>query len=349
MRRVLLAALAAGLLLGLAGRARADEVPASTRTEDVIYGRKYGTALTMDVFTPKKKANGAAVIVVVSGGWFSDHDGIPGREGFFGTELLKRGYTVFAVVHGSQPKYTIPEVLAGHAPGGPLHPPPRQGLRDRPRPHRHHRRLGGRPPVADAGHGRRRRRPQGQGPHRPRVQPGAGRRLLLPADRLPQLRRARGSTPRPRRAGRFQAAFDFREFDPKTKRLEPLTDGARRRRWPAGFRRSRTSAPTTRRRSSSTATPTSWCRSSRPRSIVAKLKEAGVPAELVVKKGAAHGWADMDKDMPTLADWFDKHLKRARVRGFLQALSAQEAGGLPFASGRRTRSAIERIRCGVAR
>ena len=26
-------------------------------------------------------------------------------------ELLKRGYTVFAVVHGSQPKYTIPEIL----------------------------------------------------------------------------------------------------------------------------------------------------------------------------------------------------------------------------------------------
>jgi hypothetical protein len=24
-----------------------------TLTEDVIYGRKYGTALTMDVFTPK--------------------------------------------------------------------------------------------------------------------------------------------------------------------------------------------------------------------------------------------------------------------------------------------------------
>src|SRR5207342_2870652 len=26
-------------------------------------------------------------------------------------ELLRRGYTVFAVVHGSQPKYTIPEIL----------------------------------------------------------------------------------------------------------------------------------------------------------------------------------------------------------------------------------------------
>ena len=34
---------------------------------------------------------------------------VPG-PGFIG-ELIKRGYTVFAVVHGSQPKYTIPEIL----------------------------------------------------------------------------------------------------------------------------------------------------------------------------------------------------------------------------------------------
>src|SRR5262245_30915472 len=78
-----------------------------TRREDVIYGRKHGTALTMDVFTPKKDANGLGVIFVVSGGWFSAHEGIgPGLV----KPLLDRGYTVFAVVHGSQPKFTIPEV-----------------------------------------------------------------------------------------------------------------------------------------------------------------------------------------------------------------------------------------------
>jgi acetyl esterase/lipase len=79
-----------------------------THQADVIYGRKHGVALTMDVFTPKEKANGAAVIWVVSGGWVSSHAAVnPGIP----TELVKRGYTVFAVVHGSQPKYTIPEVL----------------------------------------------------------------------------------------------------------------------------------------------------------------------------------------------------------------------------------------------
>ena len=79
-----------------------------TRQEDVIYGRKYGIALTMDVFTPKENANGAGVVFCVSGGWVSSHANI--SPGFL-TEFLKRGYTVFAVVHGSQPKFTIPEVL----------------------------------------------------------------------------------------------------------------------------------------------------------------------------------------------------------------------------------------------
>ena len=50
--------------------------PDFTRKEDVVYGRKYGTALTMDVFTPKENANGAAVVWVISGGWFSAHEAI---------------------------------------------------------------------------------------------------------------------------------------------------------------------------------------------------------------------------------------------------------------------------------
>ena len=44
--------------------------------------------------------------------------------------------------------------------------------------------------------------------------------------------------------------------------------------------------------------------------VLGKLKEAGVPTELVVKKGAAHGWADIGKDTAILADWFDKHLAK---------------------------------------
>src|SRR4051794_20690486 len=53
----------------------ADE-PSFSRQQDVIYGRKDGTALTLDVFRPKAEANGAAVVLVVSGGFFSSHEAI---------------------------------------------------------------------------------------------------------------------------------------------------------------------------------------------------------------------------------------------------------------------------------
>ena len=46
--------------------------------------------------------------------------------------------------------------------------------------------------------------------------------------------------------------------------------------------------------------------------FVAKLREVGVPARLVVKPGAGHGWAGRDRDMKLVADWFDEHLKPKR-------------------------------------
>lgn len=96
------------LLVTSSSLAAAQDV-AFDRKEDVIYGRKDGLAMTMDVFTPKEKRNGAAIIVCISGGWFSSHDAIsPG----FVQEFLNRGYTVFAVVHGSQPKYTNVEAVS---------------------------------------------------------------------------------------------------------------------------------------------------------------------------------------------------------------------------------------------
>src|SRR5262245_52277974 len=89
---------------------RADDLP-YTRNTDVIHHRKYGSALTMDVFTPKENAKGVGVVFAVSGGWFSAHEAIDGIAKNLAADLLKRGYTVFAVVHGSQPKYTTPEIL----------------------------------------------------------------------------------------------------------------------------------------------------------------------------------------------------------------------------------------------
>jgi acetyl esterase/lipase len=78
-----------------------------TRVQDVVYGRKHGMALTLDVFQPADP-NGFGVVHMVSGGWYSSHDAI--QPAVFET-LLARGYTVFAVVHGSQPKFHITEII----------------------------------------------------------------------------------------------------------------------------------------------------------------------------------------------------------------------------------------------
>src|SRR6267378_780156 len=82
-----------------------------TRIRDVIYGRKFGTALTMDVIKPEKQS-GIAVVVMVSGGFSSDHawtDGMFAGNTF--KALLDHGDTLFLVVHGSQPKYVVAEIL----------------------------------------------------------------------------------------------------------------------------------------------------------------------------------------------------------------------------------------------
>lgn len=84
----------------------AQETPAYTRKQDVIYGYRFGTARTLDVFQPQA-TNGCALIYVVSGGFFSSREAINPK---FYEPLLKRGYTVIAAVHGSQPKFHIPEI-----------------------------------------------------------------------------------------------------------------------------------------------------------------------------------------------------------------------------------------------
>jgi dipeptidyl aminopeptidase/acylaminoacyl peptidase len=43
-------------------------------------------------------------------------------------------------------------------------------------------------------------------------------------------------------------------------------------------------------------------------SLKAKLDEAKVTNELIVRPKADHGWPEMGQDMQKVADWFDKHL-----------------------------------------
>ena len=62
----------------------------------------------MDVFQPTGKANGAAVLWVISESWMSDSRMIDPR---LFTDLVGRGYTVFAVVHSSVPAFPLDEIV----------------------------------------------------------------------------------------------------------------------------------------------------------------------------------------------------------------------------------------------
>ena len=97
---------ALGFVLFIVSSACAQPKAEYKRTEDVIYGRKYGTSLTFDVFQPNEP-NGKGVLFMVSGGFFSSHEAINPKSY---QPLLEHGYTVFAVVHGSQPKFVITEI-----------------------------------------------------------------------------------------------------------------------------------------------------------------------------------------------------------------------------------------------
>jgi acetyl esterase/lipase len=80
-------------------------------TPDVVYGHKDGLAMTFDVFTPKENANGAGILFMVSGGWYSQWAPPEKMQPFF-EPLTSKGFTVFAVRHGSSPRYGIPDAVA---------------------------------------------------------------------------------------------------------------------------------------------------------------------------------------------------------------------------------------------
>ena len=96
-----------GFYVGITSLLAAESAVSSNHTEDVVYGRKFGTALTLDIFRPEKP-NGAAVLFMVSGGFNSNHSSVNAKNYDL---FLAGGYTVFAVVHGSQPKFHVVEIL----------------------------------------------------------------------------------------------------------------------------------------------------------------------------------------------------------------------------------------------
>jgi dipeptidyl aminopeptidase/acylaminoacyl peptidase len=48
------------------------------------------------------------------------------------------------------------------------------------------------------------------------------------------------------------------------------------------------------------------------RQLMARLREKGLPARLVVREGVGHAYPDWEADAALIADWFDTHLRRIR-------------------------------------
>jgi len=282
------------------------QTPNFTRTDDVIYGRKFGTALTMDVFVPKEKQNGAAVIFCVSGGWFSSKESV--NVGFV-QEFLNRGYVCFAVLHGSQPKYSIPEVLEDQ------HRAVRYIRTNAKKYAIDPERLG----ISGASAGGHLSLMQGCAPkpgdpnakdpvNKESSKVAAVACFFPPTDFMNygkegELAIGSGTLTN------FKAPFDFTELDKKTKSFVLITDAAKRKEI------SKAISPIT--HASKDSAPTLILHGDKDvlvplqqaESMIEKLKGAEVPCELVIKKGQAHGWATMGEDMKLLADWFDKHLE----------------------------------------
>ncbi len=301
-----LLSVAIGIYSFLSMCARADEAAGTdfTRKEDVIYGRKYGSALTMDVITPAKP-RGIGILWMVSGGWFSDHNAIRPE---FVREILKHGYTVFAVVHGSQPKYTIPEIL------GDIHRAVRFV--------RHHARDYGVDParlgITGGSAGGHLSLMQGTAwkegdPNAKDPVDRESSRVQAVACFFPPTDFLNYGKPGEDAIGRgilkdFHAPFDFHEYDSKTKSLAPITREERI------VELGRSISPVT--HVTPDDAPSLIIHGDADKLVpiqqaeimVEALKKAGVPAKLVTKPGAVHGWANMSEDMVLIADWFDEHL-----------------------------------------
>lgn len=279
-----------------------------TRTEDVIYGRKFGLAMTLDVIKPKENANGLGIIYCVSGGWFSSHDNIPNVIGA-SAPYLKRGYTIFAVVHGSNPKFTIPEVV--------------KDMQRAVRFIRFHAKDYGVDPDhigitggSAGGHLSLMMGTTGDNGDANAKDPvdKISSKVQCVACYFPPTDFLNYSKPGESAVGvgilsGFSAPFDFHDYDQKLKKFVPITD-------PEKIKEIAISISPAQRADVNSA-PALIAHGDADKLVpiqqselmMEKLKAAGVDCKLITHAGGGHGWKDMQIEAEQFADWFDAHLK----------------------------------------
>lgn len=271
---------------------------AQPRHEEVVYGHKLGVALSMDVTIPEKsKSKGIAILWMVSGGWKSDHNSISPE---LGKAFAERGYTFFQVVHGTAPRFILPEIMED------IHRSVRFVRTNAAR--------------------------WGINPEKIGISGGsAGGHLtcMMAAYGAPGNPDAKDPIDRASSAVQAAACFypptDFLNYgkDGAKAMLNPFLKGY----WPAFGITDKTS-PDEIERLSKTLSPIYGIKKTtcplflihgtadllvpiqQSERLLAKLKEEGVPCELVRRPGKGHGWPGIEKDAELLMDWFDKYLAK---------------------------------------
>ncbi len=270
------------------------------RTEDVIYHRKSGTALTLDVFEPEKK-NGAAVFFMVSGGFVSSHDSVNARMYL---AFLQRGYTVFAVVHACQPKFQIPEIT--------------EDIHRAIRYVRHHAaRWGvdtnkfGITGASAGGHLSLTMGTQG-GPGDPKAKDPVNRTssaVHAVACFFPPTDFENWGAPGDNQVGigkvgtMFKGAFGQRSETAESRAV------LGREISPINFV-TKDSVPSLIIHGDADKLVPIY----QAQIYEKKCREAGAICKVITKPGADHGWKDIEKDLLTFADWFDEHLRGLKPR-----------------------------------
>jgi acetyl esterase/lipase len=294
--------LASVIMALFAAIAAAQETP-YTQRENVVYGEAHGVGLVMDIFTPRDAKNGIGIVDVISGAWYSDRGKIRDHTRAQTFHILcRKGYTVFAIRPGSVTKFSVSEMLANL----------NQGIRW----------------VKDHS------QEFGIEPERMGMMGASagGHLACLAAVTADDAKTdAAGSATTPGTRVKAVAVFfpptDFLQYGGtavNARADDRLGQLVRKLAFPQGLG-SETDEEVNRK-----VMQISPARLVTPKAppfllihgdadpvvplqqsevMLAALKEAGVPAELIVKKGGAHPWPTLHEEIEVLADWFDKQLK----------------------------------------
>jgi acetyl esterase/lipase len=286
----------------------------SSRQSDVIYGRKFGMALTMEILTPATR-NGIGVLWVASSSGRSSRDQTL-QDSFERriAPLLEHGYTVFAIIHGSAPIFNVQDQIndvrravrfvrhraadfgidgqrlgiSGSSAGGLLALIVAMQERDG-------------DPTSDDVVERESSRVQAVGgffPPTDLVNFGDSGESVVDLMR--------------KRDGSVDPTFQFYDLDPKTGARRSITAAEEE------IRMLREYSPLT--HVTAGDPPTVLIHGDQDKAVpvqqsrrlVERLNDAKVPARLVVREGVAHAYPGWEADTALIADWFDAHLRRVR-------------------------------------